>query len=74
MAGTVLNAATSLSIGLFFSLLIVGISGSLSSALYGGLTAHGVPTTLVEGVDRAGLVMTPTGAAVVARVLRELRQ
>jgi MFS family permease len=50
MAGTVLNAATSLSIGLFFSLLIVGISGSLSSALYGGLTAHGVPSGAAEKI------------------------
>src|SRR6185437_7108520 len=50
MAGTVLNAATSLSIGLFFSLLIVGISGSLSSALYGGLTAHGVPSAAAERI------------------------
>jgi MFS family permease len=50
MAGTVLNAATSLSIGLFFSLLIVGISGSLSSAMYGGLTAHGVPSAAAEKI------------------------
>jgi hypothetical protein len=32
-----------LSIGIFFSLLIVGMSSGLPGALQGGLTAHGVP-------------------------------
>lgn len=43
MAGTVLNAGTSLSIGLFFSLLIAGLATSLPDAMKSGLTAHGVP-------------------------------
>jgi hypothetical protein len=32
-----------LSIGIFFTLLILGLSGSLEHALAGGLAAHGVP-------------------------------
>src|SRR5579862_1436128 len=43
MAATFQNSATVLSIGIFFSLIILGLSGSLSSSLLHGLTAHGVP-------------------------------
>jgi MFS family permease len=43
MAGTFMNAAMVLSIGIFFSLIIIGLSSSLPPALYHGLTAHGVP-------------------------------
>jgi MFS family permease len=42
MAGTVMNSGTSFSIGIFFSLMIAGLSTSLPSALRQGLTAHGV--------------------------------
>jgi MFS family permease len=50
MAGTVQNAGTSLSIGLFFSLLISGLAASLPSALYNGLTSHGVPTAAAQKI------------------------
>jgi MFS family permease len=43
MAGTFMNAAMVLSIGIFFSLIIIGLSSSLPPALYNGLSAHGVP-------------------------------
>jgi MFS family permease len=43
MAGTFLNAGTSLSIGIFFSLMIAGLSTSLPAALHSGLTSNGVP-------------------------------
>jgi MFS family permease len=43
MAGTFMNSAMVLSIGIFFSLIIIGLSSSLPSALFAGLTAHGVP-------------------------------
>lgn len=43
MAGTFMNFASVLSIGIFFSLIIVGLSDTLPSALYHGLAAHGVP-------------------------------
>jgi MFS family permease len=42
MAGTVQNAGTSLSIGIFFSLMIAGLASSLPQTLTSGLTAHGV--------------------------------
>jgi MFS family permease len=43
MNATFQNSAMVLSIGLFFSLLIVGLSSRLPSALQTGLHAHGVP-------------------------------
>jgi MFS family permease len=43
MRATFQNSATVVSIGVFFTLMIAGLSASLPSALYGGLTAHGVP-------------------------------
>ena len=43
MAATFQNSAMVLSIGIFFSLVIVGLSGSLPGVLYHGLTSHGVP-------------------------------
>jgi MFS family permease len=43
MSATFQNSAMVLSIGIFFSLLIVGLSGSLPTALRTGLAAHGVP-------------------------------
>ncbi|CAM3892860.1 MFS transporter [Kibdelosporangium persicum] len=43
MNATFQNAAMVLSIGIFFSLIIAGLSTSLPGALTTGLTAHGVP-------------------------------
>jgi len=43
MNTTFMNSAQVFSIGVFFSMLIVGISSSLSSNLQTGLLAHGVP-------------------------------
>ena len=43
MAGTFMNSAMVLSIGIFFSLIIIGLSSTLPPALYHGLSAHGVP-------------------------------
>jgi MFS family permease len=42
MTGTFQNAGNSLSIGIFFSLMIAGLATTLPSALFKGLTAHGV--------------------------------
>jgi MFS family permease len=42
MRGTFFNSGTSLSIGIFFSLMIVGLAGTLPTALSGGLQAQGV--------------------------------
>jgi MFS family permease len=43
MAGTFMNAASVMSIGIFFSLIIVGLAGTLPSTLYHGLASNGVP-------------------------------
>jgi MFS family permease len=42
MAATFQNSASVLSIGVFFSLIIVGLSSTLPAVLYHGLTTHGV--------------------------------
>jgi EmrB/QacA subfamily drug resistance transporter len=62
MAGTVQNAGTSLSIGLFFSLLISGLASSLPSALYSGLTSHGVPTAAAQKISE----LPPVGSVFAA--------
>src|SRR5260221_2824675 len=43
MLATFMNTASVLSIGVFFTLMIVGLSSGLPHALQGGLLAHGVP-------------------------------
>ena len=43
MNSTFQNAAQVLSIGIFFTLMIVGLASSLPGALYHGLVVHGVP-------------------------------
>ena len=53
MRATFQNAGMSLSIGVFFSLLIVGLRSQLPGALQAGLTAQGVPAALARQV--AGL-------------------
>lgn len=50
MAGTVLNAGSSLSIGIFFSLMVAGLAGSLPQAMKAGLTAHSVPAAAADTV------------------------
>jgi MFS family permease len=50
MAGTVQNAGTSLSIGIFFSLMIVGLAATLPQTLTDGLTAHGVPVAAAQQI------------------------
>jgi len=44
MRTTFMNTGMPLSMGVFFSLMIVGLASSMPSTLYKGLTAHGVPT------------------------------
>jgi len=50
MAGTVLNAGSSLSIGIFFSLMVAGLAGSLPQALRSGLAAHSVPAQAADAI------------------------
>ncbi|MGC9962112.1 MAG: MFS transporter [Acidimicrobiales bacterium] len=44
MNSTFQNSGQVLSIGIFFSLMIIGLSTTLPAALYHGLVVHGVPT------------------------------
>ncbi len=50
MNQTCQNSAQVLSIGIFFTLMIVGLSGSLHHTLAAGLVAHGVPAHTAAGV------------------------
>src|SRR4051795_7095604 len=43
MLATFMNSASVLSIGVFFTLMIVGLSADLPHTMQAGLTAHGVP-------------------------------
>ena len=45
MSATFQNSAMVLSIGIFFSLIILGLSSSLPAHLFAGLTAQGVPAS-----------------------------
>jgi MFS family permease len=50
VAGTVQNAGSSLSIGVFFSLMIAGLATALPTTLYRGLTTHGVSTAVANQI------------------------
>ena len=51
MAATFQNSASVLSIGVFFSLIIVGLSSTLPGVLYHGLVSHGVPVAAATNVS-----------------------
>jgi MFS family permease len=51
MIATFQNTAFVLSIGIFFSLMVAGLSGSLPSALSGGLTAQGIPAAAAHQIS-----------------------
>jgi MFS family permease len=51
MSATFQNSAMVLSIGIFFSLMIAGLSSGLPGALYDGLTQHGVPAAAASQVS-----------------------
>ncbi|MFT4122502.1 MAG: MFS transporter [Microbacteriaceae bacterium] len=50
MSGTFMNAGNSLSIGVFFSLMVAGLAATLPTALREGLTAHGVADSAAEQI------------------------
>ena len=52
MRATFMNAGMLLSIGIFFSLMIHGLSQRLPQALSSGLTAQGVPATAADQVSQ----------------------
>jgi len=51
MTATFMGSASVLSIGVFFSLIILGLSSKLPHALFSGLTAHGVSHTYATKVS-----------------------
>ncbi len=53
MLSTFQNSGMVLSIGVFFSLMVVGLAARLPQSLYAGLTAHGVPAATAHSI--AGL-------------------
>jgi MFS family permease len=58
MRATFQNSGTSLSIGVFFSLMIAGLAATLPKTLYSGLTAQGVPSTVAHQVANLPPVAT----------------
>jgi MFS family permease len=64
MATTFQNSATVLSIGLFFTVITIGLAASLPSHLYAGLTANGV-----KGPDAAALARVPPIGTLFASML-----
>ena len=50
MRATFQNSGMVLSIGIFFSLMVVGLSSALPHTLYDGLTANGVPAPTAHGI------------------------
>jgi MFS family permease len=58
MNTTFQNSAQVLSIGIFFTLIIVGLSGSLPHSLYQGLVAHGVSPRAATKVSHLPPVST----------------
>ncbi len=58
MNTTFQNSAQVLSIGIFFTLMIVGLSSSLPANLLRGLTAHGVPPDVADRAAHLSPVST----------------
>jgi MFS family permease len=58
MNSTFQNSAQVLSIGIFFTLMIVGLSSSLPASLYHGLVTQGVPTGVANRVAHLPPVST----------------
>jgi MFS family permease len=74
MRSTFQNSGTALSIGLFFSLMITGLAGSLPRTLEHGLRAHGVPAGTASKVAElppvSTLFATFLGKNPIGRLLR----
>ncbi|HET9125304.1 MAG TPA: MFS transporter, partial [Solirubrobacteraceae bacterium] len=58
MSTTFQNSAMVLSIGIFFSLMIIGLASGLPGALHAGLAAHGVPAATAARVSHLPPVAT----------------
>jgi MFS family permease len=72
MSTTFVNSAQVLSIGIFFSLIIIGLSTSLPHSLYHGLLAHGVSSADARRVSSLSPVSTLFAALLGYDPIREL--
>jgi MFS family permease len=72
MRATSMNAGFVLSIGIFFSLMIVGLSSGLPSATSHGLAAHGVPAATATKVAGLPAVATLFAAFLGVNPMRQL--
>lgn len=53
MVATLFNVGMPLSIGIFFSLMIIGMNASVPATMYSGLTQQGVPTQVAQQIASA---------------------
>jgi MFS family permease len=51
MIATFMNSASVLSIGIFFSLMVAGLSSKLPASLFSGLTTQGVPASAAASIS-----------------------
>jgi len=58
MLATFMNSASVLSIGVFFTLMIIGLASGLPNALHDGLVAHSVPASDAARISRLPPVAT----------------
>jgi MFS family permease len=72
MSTTFQNSAMVLSIGIFFSLMIIGLASGLPGALQSGLTAHGVPAATAARVSHLPPVATLFSALLGVNPVRSL--
>ena len=72
MRSTFQNSGMSLSIGVFFSLLIAGLAGRLPGALYSGLTAQGVSAAAAHHAAQLPAVSTVFAAFLGANPMQTL--
>ncbi|SCX24319.1 MFS transporter [Mycolicibacterium fluoranthenivorans] len=72
MRATFLNSGTALSIGVFFSLMVVGLSGSLPDALANGLQDSGIPGDVAHQVAALPPVSTLFAAVLGVNPLEHL--
>jgi hypothetical protein len=72
MRSTFQNSGMSLSIGIFFSLMIAGLASTLPRALTAGLTAQGVPASVATQVSHLPPVSTMFAALLGYNPVRNL--
>jgi MFS family permease len=72
MRSTFQNSGMSLSIGIFFSLMIAGLAATLPRTLFSGLTAQGVPASIATQVSHLPPVSTMFAALLGYNPVRNL--